>query len=374
MASTNGVEFLRLTGVHAFYGESHILHGVDLTVNRGEVVTLLGRNGAGRTTTLKSILGLVGRRSGSIMINGREAVALPPHRIAQLGIGYCPEERGIFASLSCEENLLLPPQVASGGMDLAQIYAMFPNLKERAASPGTRLSGGEQQMLAVARILRTGAKLLLLDEISEGLAPVIVQALARTIRMLREKGLTTKREIRVQTLSGVIVPRLEADGQVTVDMGPPTFEPARIPFIAERRAAIYALEVDDQTVQISALSMGNPHAVQVVDDVDSAPVLTQGPRIERHPRFPQRVNAGYVQVIDRGRIRLRVFERGAGETLACGTGACAAVVAGIERGLLDATVQVETRGGALRVAWEGDDRPVFMTGPAETVFEGEIDL
>ncbi|HWS75163.1 MAG TPA: ABC transporter ATP-binding protein [Quisquiliibacterium sp.] len=190
MATSHPIEFLRLRDVHAFYGESHILHGVDLTVNRGEVVTLLGRNGAGRTTTLKSIMGLVGRRSGSIMINGVEAVSLPPHRIAQLGIGYCPEERGIFASLSCEENLLLPPAVASGGMGLDEIYAMFPNLKERRASPGTRLSGGEQQMLAVARILRTGAKLLLLDEISEGLAPVIVQSLARTIRMLREKGFT----------------------------------------------------------------------------------------------------------------------------------------------------------------------------------------
>jgi branched-chain amino acid transport system ATP-binding protein len=186
----DGREYLRLADVHAFYGESHILHGVDMQVNRGEVVTLLGRNGAGRTTTLKSILGLVGKRSGSIMINGREAVALPPHRIAQLGIGYCPEERGIFASLSCEENLLLPPPVASGGMGTDEIYAMFPNLKDRRSSPGMRLSGGEQQMLAVARILRTGARLLLLDEISEGLAPVIVQALARTIRMLREKGLT----------------------------------------------------------------------------------------------------------------------------------------------------------------------------------------
>jgi branched-chain amino acid transport system ATP-binding protein len=185
-----GVEYLRLTDVHAFYGESHILHGVDLTVNRGEVVTLLGRNGAGRTTTLKAILGLVGRRSGSIMVNGVETIQLPAHKIAQLGIGYCPEERGIFASLTCEENLLLPPAVASGGMSLDEIYAMFPNLKERRASPGMRLSGGEQQMLAVARILRTGAKLLLLDEISEGLAPVIVQALARTIRMLREKGFT----------------------------------------------------------------------------------------------------------------------------------------------------------------------------------------
>jgi branched-chain amino acid transport system ATP-binding protein len=185
-----GVEFLRLIDVHAFYGESHILHGIDLTVNRGEVVTLLGRNGAGRTTTLKAILGLVGRRTGSIMINGRQAVDLPPHRIAHLGLGYCPEERGIFASLTCEENLMLPPVVASGGMSLDEIYEMFPNLHERRNSPGGRLSGGEQQMLSVARILRTGAKLLLLDEISEGLAPVIVQALGRAIRTLRGKGMT----------------------------------------------------------------------------------------------------------------------------------------------------------------------------------------
>ncbi|KAB2875364.1 MAG: ABC transporter ATP-binding protein [Burkholderiaceae bacterium] len=181
---------LALKDVHAWYGESHILHGIDLTVNRGEVVTLLGRNGAGRTTTLKAILGLVGRRSGSIVVNGIEAVHLPPHRIAHLGLGYCPEERGIFASLSCEENLLLPPPVATGGMSLEEIYAMFPNLRERRSSPGGRLSGGEQQMLSVARILRTGAKLLLLDEISEGLAPVIVQALGRAIRALRAKGLT----------------------------------------------------------------------------------------------------------------------------------------------------------------------------------------
>lgn len=183
-------EFLRVTDLHAFYGESHILHGVDFTVNRGEVVTLLGRNGAGRTTTLKSILGLVGSRSGSIMLNGREAIAMPPHRIAHLGIGYCPEERGIFSSLSTEENLLLPPTVGSGAMPVDEIYAMFPNLRERRRSQGTRLSGGEQQMLAVARILRTGAKMLLLDEISEGLAPVIVQALGKTIRTLREKGYT----------------------------------------------------------------------------------------------------------------------------------------------------------------------------------------
>jgi branched-chain amino acid transport system ATP-binding protein len=189
MNATNN-EFLRLSGVHAFYGESHILHGVDLSVTRGEVVTLLGRNGAGRTTTLKAILGLVGRRTGSVLINGTEAIGMPPHRIAHFGIGYCPEERGIFASLSCEENLLLPPAISSGGMPVDEIYTMFPQLRERRASPGMRLSGGEQQMLAVARILRTGAKLLLLDEISEGLAPVIVQKLARTIRMLRDKGFT----------------------------------------------------------------------------------------------------------------------------------------------------------------------------------------
>ena len=183
-------EFLRISNLHAWYGESHILHGVDLSVNKGEVVTLLGRNGAGRTTTIKSIVGLVGKRTGSIVINGTESVNLAPHQIARLGIGYCPEERGIFASLTCEENLLLPPAVGNGGMGLDEIYEMFPNLLERRSSPGTRLSGGEQQMLAVARILRTGAKLLLLDEISEGLAPVIVQALARMIRALKAKGFT----------------------------------------------------------------------------------------------------------------------------------------------------------------------------------------
>jgi branched-chain amino acid transport system ATP-binding protein len=183
-------EFLRISNLHAWYGESHILHGVDLTVNEGEVVILLGRNGAGRTTTLKSILGLVGRRTGTITINGTESVNMAPHQIAKLGIGYCPEERGIFASLTCEENLLLPPVIASGGMSLEEIYEMFPNLLERRASPGTRLSGGEQQMLAVGRILRTGARFLLLDEISEGLAPVIVQALARMIKALKAKGYT----------------------------------------------------------------------------------------------------------------------------------------------------------------------------------------
>jgi branched-chain amino acid transport system ATP-binding protein len=183
-------ELLRLADVHAWYGESHILHGVDLTVRRGEVVTLLGRNGAGRTTTLRAILGLTGKRTGSIKVGGVETVAMSTHQIARLGLGYCPEERGIFASLNCEENLLLPPAIAEGGMPLDEIYELFPNLRERRSSPGMRLSGGEQQMLAVARILRTGAKLLLLDEISEGLAPVIVQALARMVRTLRERGYT----------------------------------------------------------------------------------------------------------------------------------------------------------------------------------------
>ena len=186
----SAVPFLQLQGVHAYYGESHILHGVDLTVNQGELVTLLGRNGAGRTTTVKSIMGLVGHRSGSIRILGQETSQWATHDIAKLGVGYCPEERGIFSSLSCEENLLLPPVIAPGAMTLDEIYALFPNLYERRHSPGTRLSGGEQQMLAIARILRTGAKLLLLDEISEGLAPVIVQALAQMIRTLREKHFT----------------------------------------------------------------------------------------------------------------------------------------------------------------------------------------
>ncbi|MBA2351888.1 MAG: ABC transporter ATP-binding protein [Burkholderiales bacterium] len=181
---------LQVADLHAFYGESHILHGISFAVNKGELVTLLGRNGAGRTTTLKSILGLVGKRSGSIALNGREIIATPTHKIARLGIGYCPEERGIFASLSCEENLLLPPETEQGGMPLSEIYEMFPNLKERKASPGMRLSGGEQQMLAMARILRTGSKLLLLDEISEGLAPVIVQTLAKVLRQLKERGYT----------------------------------------------------------------------------------------------------------------------------------------------------------------------------------------
>jgi branched-chain amino acid transport system ATP-binding protein len=185
---------LEITGLNAWYGESHILHGVDLKVRRGEVVTLLGRNGAGRTTTLRAMLGLTGARKGSIRINGTESIGMSTHRIAHLGVGYCPEERGIFSSLSCEENLMLPPQLKGGGqgkgMSIAEIYEMFPNLLERRNSQGTRLSGGEQQMLAVARILRTGANLLLLDEISEGLAPVIVQTLARMITALKSRGYT----------------------------------------------------------------------------------------------------------------------------------------------------------------------------------------
>jgi branched-chain amino acid transport system ATP-binding protein len=183
-------EFLRIEDLNAWYGESHILHGVNLTVNEGEVVCLLGRNGAGRTTTLRAMVGLTGARTGSVRIKGQEAIRMAPHKVARLGIGYCPEERGIFASLSAEENLMLPPTIAPGGMSLEDIYLMFPNLQERANSPGTRLSGGEQQMLAVARILRTGARLLLLDEISEGLAPVIVQKLAETIRLLKARGYT----------------------------------------------------------------------------------------------------------------------------------------------------------------------------------------
>lgn len=187
-----GTPALEIRNLEAWYGESHVLHGVDMVVQPGEVVTLLGRNGAGRTSTMRAIMGLTGARKGSVKIYGVETIHLPTHRIAHLGLGYCPEERGIFSSLSCEENLMLPPVLKTGsqGMSIDEIYAMFPNLAERKNSQGTRLSGGEQQMLAVARILRTGAKLLLLDEISEGLAPVIVQALARMITTLREKGYT----------------------------------------------------------------------------------------------------------------------------------------------------------------------------------------
>jgi len=187
----------------------------------------------------------------------------------------------------------------------------------------------------------------------------------------RARGLTGKREIRVETAGGVIVPRVEDDGEVTVDMGVPRFTPAEVPFIGGSGGVTDALDVDGAIVDVSVLSMGNPHAVQVVDDVETAPVTTQGPRIEHHPRFPRRVNAGYMQVVDRATIRLRVWERGAGETLACGTGACAAVVAGVRRGLVGDTVSVQVRGGVLTIAWSGDGQPVRMTGPATTVFEGE---
>lgn len=181
---------LEISDLHGWYGESHVLHGVNFSVQEGEVITLLGRNGTGRTSTMRAIMGLIGRRKGSIKVRGVETISMPSHRIARIGIGYCPEERGIFSSLSAEENLMLPPTLAPDAMSVEQIYAMFPNLQERAKSQGTRLSGGEQQMLAVARILRTGAKLLLLDEISEGLAPVIVQKLAEMVQTLRKQGYT----------------------------------------------------------------------------------------------------------------------------------------------------------------------------------------
>lgn len=194
------------------------------------------------------------------------------------------------------------------------------------------------------------------------------------VRYVHEEGLTDKAEIRVETAKGVIVPRLESGGLVTVDMGAPIFNPKEIPFVADKRALTYSLELGSESVEISAISMGNPHAVQIVADLDQAAVESQGPLIEHHPRFPQRVNAGFMQVIDRSHIRLRVYERGAGETLACGTGACAAVVVGITRGLLDQTVTVSTRGGDLMIRWQGEGQPVLMSGPAVVVFKGEIEL
>jgi diaminopimelate epimerase len=194
------------------------------------------------------------------------------------------------------------------------------------------------------------------------------------VRFVHDKGLTGKREIRVGTLAGIIAPRLEDDGRVTVDMGAPRLEPADIPFVAPARADVYLLDLEGGAVEVSAVSMGNPHAVQVVADVDAAPVVVQGALIESHPRFPRRVNAGFMQVVDRATVRLRVYERGAGETLACGTGACAAVVAGNLRGLLDAQVDVHVRGGVLTIAWDGEGTPVRMTGPAVTVFEGTIEV
>jgi len=194
------------------------------------------------------------------------------------------------------------------------------------------------------------------------------------VRYVHDHGLTQKNEIRIETLSGVISPKLEINGNVTVNMGKPIFEPEKIPFVAEKYALTYQLEIQGKPVTISALSMGNPHAVRVVQDIENAPVDAEGALIETHPRFPKRVNVGYMQVTDRNHIKLRVFERGAGETLACGTGACAAVVAGINLGLLDNQVTVRTRGGELTISWQGQDEPVWMTGPAVTVFEGVINL
>ena len=194
------------------------------------------------------------------------------------------------------------------------------------------------------------------------------------VHFVRDEGLSTKTEIRVETDNGIIAPRLNSNGEVTVDMGAPRFEPSEIPFRCPHREALYELDIDGAKININALSMGNPHAVQLVDDLEAAPVLAQGPLIEHHADFPARVNAGYMQIIDRNNIKLRVWERGAGETLACGTGACAAAVAGIQRGLLDARVAVETHGGKLTIEWQGEGSPVMMTGPATTVFSGEINL
>jgi len=190
MPDSAGAPLLEVTGLHAWYGESHVLHGMDFTIEEGEVATLLGRNGAGKTTTLRAIMGILGHRAGSIRFRGSELIGLPSNRIARLGIAYCPEERGIFASLNVEENLMLPPTVRPGGMGVEEIYAIFPNLRDRRRSQGTKLSGGEQQMLAIGRILRTGATLLLLDEPTEGLAPVIIQQIGDVIRALKEKGFT----------------------------------------------------------------------------------------------------------------------------------------------------------------------------------------
>lgn len=194
------------------------------------------------------------------------------------------------------------------------------------------------------------------------------------VRFVHEKGLTEKREIRVETLSGPISPRLDADGEVSVDMGPPVFQLERVPFLAKRPGMMQKIRIGQRAVEVAVLSMGNPHAVQVVENIETAPVQGEGPLIEVHPSFPRRVNAGYMQVLDRGHVRLRVWERGAGETLSCGTGACAAVVSGIVRGLLDARVRVDTRGGALTISWAGGDNDVCLKGPAKTVFEGTIEL
>ena len=194
------------------------------------------------------------------------------------------------------------------------------------------------------------------------------------VRYVYDKGMTHKKEIRVETLGGIIAPKLETNGEVTVNMGIPKFEPKEIPFIAEKRMLTYLLDVDERQIEFSILSIGNPHAVQIVEDINHSPILAEGSLIENHSRFPKRVNAGYMQVVTREHINLRVYERGAGETLSCGTGACAAVVAGITRGLLDSTVKVSTIGGNLSICWKGENNPVWMTGPAISVFDGEIEL
>ncbi|HJW01869.1 MAG TPA: ABC transporter ATP-binding protein [Azospira sp.] len=229
-----GTEYLRVSDLHAFYGESHVLHGMDFSVRRGECVSLLGRNGSGRTTTLRALMGLTGKRTGSIMVNGREVVRLSPHKIAQLGVGYCPEERGIYSGLTCEENLLLPPLVGSGGLSLEELYEMFPNLKERRHSQGTRLSGGEQQMLAMARILRTGARLLLLDEISEGLAPVIVQRLGEVIRELKQRDYTILLVEQNFRFAAPLADRMFVveHGQVAAEIAQPDL-PEKLPYLQE---------------------------------------------------------------------------------------------------------------------------------------------
>ena len=194
------------------------------------------------------------------------------------------------------------------------------------------------------------------------------------VRFVHDQGLTSKKSIRVETLHGVIMPTLEENGDVSVNMGIPQFEPIDVPFVAQQRAPVYHLEINDKKIEIAVVSMGNPHAVQIVTNINHAPVANEGPMIESHPRFPKKVNAGYMQILDRTHIRLRVFERGAGETLACGTGACAATVSGISLGLLDNEVQVSMQGGDLKIRWEGENQPVLMTGPAVTVFEGVINL
>ena len=260
---------------------------------------------------------------------------------------------------------------------IAQRVALTPELARRIAD--RHFGIGCDQILVVERPQAAGANFRYRIWNADGGEVEQCGNGARCfVRFVRDKGLSAKDEICVQTQSGLITPRLEPDGAVTVNMGAPLFEPKRIPFVSDSAAVVQPLQVANSTVQITAVSMGNPHAVQVVDDVDAAPVTAQGPLIEHHSRFAQRVNAGYMQVVDRGRIRLRVWERGAGETLACGTGACAAVVAGIRRGLLDPAVAVETRGGRLMIRWDGAENDlncaVWLTGPAVTVFEGEIQI